>query len=95
MPMGPTQDLGPAIAKWGATEINTIFDKVEWKCEGNIVLRCSRHYTEPPPWILCFLGIRRARSQCPQPGYYLLHCHYIAGRVVTLAGHQEEWLLKR
>lgn len=34
MPLGPTRDLGPAIAVWGSTEIAEIFEEVRWKCEG-------------------------------------------------------------
>lgn len=34
MPFGPTRDLGPAIAVWGATEIQEIFDEMRWTLTG-------------------------------------------------------------
>ncbi len=34
MPFGPTRDLGPAIAEWGATEIAEIWDEIRWTLTG-------------------------------------------------------------
>jgi len=34
MALGPTRDLGPAIAEWGSTEIAEIFGDVQWVFTG-------------------------------------------------------------
>ena len=34
MGFGPTRDLGPAIAVWGSTEIQEIFDEIRWTLTG-------------------------------------------------------------
>jgi len=34
MGFGPTRDLGPAIAVWGATSIDETFDDIRWTCTG-------------------------------------------------------------
>ena len=48
MGFGPTRDLGPAVAVWGSTSIDEVFDEIRWTLTGESAMVTELLYGATP-----------------------------------------------